>query len=463
MSEKLYEAQEKQVLFHNAEAEEVLFGGAAGGGKSYAILWDAVSKALKYKNIRIGIFRRTYPELEKSLIYNFLKDVPQELYQYSKQEHRATFVQTGSVIDFNHVQYESDVYKFQSVEYDFLYFDELTHFPEFIYEYLLSRLRTSKRGIKPQVKSGSNPGNIGHLWVKKRFIDDAKPYVVTKRVKEFDGGVTQFTTQFIPATLYDNKILLESDPKYEQRLKRLPEAERRALLEGDWDAFKGQYFKMWNAKKHVCKPFDIPRSWKRFRSMDWGYSNPSAVLWFAVSPEGRLYVYRELYVTETTIPELARQIKSMSVYSDDGHTPEKIAYTVADPAIWSKTQYEQGESIALKLMEYGVPLMKADNARISGWQAVKDMLYYDEGHEPVLQIFESCYNLIRTLPVLVHDKNRPEDLDTDGEDHAADALRYGVMSNPQAYSVKSPESLRRDIFAEHFAKTKRDKRHKKYV
>ena len=463
MKKELYIAQPKQVLFHNAEAEEVLYGGAAGGGKTHAILWDAVSKALRYNNIRIGVFRRTYPELEKSIIYRFLKDVPQELYNYSKQEHRATFIKTKSVIDFNHVQYESDVHKFQSVEYDFIYFDELTHFTEFQYQYLLSRLRTSRKGLTPQVKSGSNPGNIGHLWVKRRFIDGAKPYKITKRVEEFDGGVTNYTTQFIPATLYDNAELLEADPKYEARLKRLPEAERKALLEGDWDAFKGQYFTMWNKKKHICKPFDIPRSWKRFRAMDWGFANPSAVLWFAISPEGKIYVYRELYVRETTIPSLAEQIIMMSVYQDDMHTPEHIDYTVADPAIWSRTQYEQGESIAMKLMEHGVPLMKADNARISGWQAVKDVLYYDDNREPVLQVFETCYNLIRTLPVLVHDKNNPEDLDTLGEDHAADALRYGIMSNPQARRVKSPESMKKNIFDMHFSELRRDARHRKYV
>lgn len=439
----LYKAQPRQVLFHNASAEEVLYGGAAGGGKSKAILWDAVTKCLMKEKIRVGVFRRTFPELEKSIIFNFLKEVPKDLYEYSKQEHRAIFRKTGSVLDFNHCQYESDVFKYQSVEYDYMYFDELTHFTEMQYTYLLSRLRTSNPAIKPQVKCGSNPGNIGHVWVKKRFIDDVEPEQVTQKIIDDEFGFSTFTVQFIPAKLYDNKILMESDPAYEARLKRLPPDERKALLEGDWNVFKGQFFKEWLDSKHVIAPFRIPREWKRFRALDWGYSNPTCCVWFAVEPETeRLIVYRELYVKQANISEIAQSIITQSVYNDDNMTPEKISYTVADPSIWSLNQYERGESIAYRLVEFGVPVVRADNSRLSGWSAMHDLMYHGEEEnkqiEPKLVFFNTCRNCIRTIPGLIYDEKKPEDLDTNGEDHAADAVRYGVMSNPKSNKMTAP-------------------------
>lgn len=416
----VYEAQERQLLFHNAVADEVLYGGAAGGGKTVAILFDAVSKALSYKNLRIAIFRRTYPELEKSLVFNFLQKVPASWYKYHKNEKRATFLKTGSVIEFGHCQFETDVFKFQSAEYDFIYFDELTHWSEFMYIYLLSRLRTTKEGVHPQVKSATNPGGIGHFWTKARFIDGAEPFKETHRLDPQTQG--HYTTQFIPSRVYDNKYLMRDD-KYIQTLMKLPEDERKALLEGDWTSFKGQFFKEWKNSLHVVEPFKIPPEWKRFRSIDWGYRAQSAVLWYAVSPQKKVYVYRELYEVENTDEELAHKIQELS-------KGEQISYTVADPSLWSVTQFERGESIAYRFSQMGIPLVKADNNRMSGASTVHSYLALDPDKKPSLMFFSTCFNCLRIIPGLVHDEKNPDEIKAGSEDHIYDSLRYGIMSHP---------------------------------
>jgi len=433
----MYEAQPRQALFHFSDAEEVFYGGSAGGGKSYAMLWDAIGKAKEYKNVRIGIFRRSYPELEKSIIFRFLADVPSNWYKYNKQSHTVTFLSSGSVIDFNHCQYEHDVFKFQSAEYDFLYFDELTHFTEFQYKYLLTRLRTTKKHIKPQIKSASNPGNIGHLWVKNRFIKVEKedgtfedaPIDIPMVRTDLENG-QQFTTMFIPAKVEDNKYIMENDPTYISRLERQDADTVKALRDGDWDVFQGQFFKEWRKPIHVVNPYEIPKGWKKFRCLDWGFTNPACCLWIAIKPDKSVVVYRELYVTQTTTSDLSDEITNLT-------GEEEISYTVADPSMWSTTQYEKGESIAYQMIISGIALVKADNNRISGANRVRDYLKinYDlKVPKANIEIFSSCFNLVRTLPALIHDERNPEDLDTNGEDHSYDALRYGLMSHVSPHS-----------------------------
>jgi hypothetical protein len=456
-----YTAQPKQLLFHFSEADETLYGGAAGGGKSAAILWDAIEFCLSHDKVRAAIFRRTYPELEKSIIFEFLKQVNSKIYRYSKQEHRVVFKQTGSVLEFNHCQYEQDVYKFQSAEYDRIYFDELTHFTLFIYQYLLSRLRTTRTDIKPQVKAASNPGNVGHLWVNNRFIAGVKVNTIIDRVDEESGA--EYTTEFIPAKVQDNKFIVERDLGYIGRLQRLPEDERKALLDGDWNAFKGQFFKEWKTKYHVCQPFEIPDNWKKFRCLDWGYRNPSACLWLAVDPDGRVYVYRELYQAGLTDGELAHKILEMS-------GREEIAYTVADPSLWSVTQFERGESIAMRLMENGVELIKGDNARISGANVVRAYLELQKVKrgtrwykQPTLVFFSNCQHSISTVPALIFDRNNSEDVDTSGDDHAYDALRYGLMSRPLPKYLKTSNEPPENSFMGLMRKITHRRELKKYI
>ena len=251
----------KQKLFIEAECEEVLFGGAAGGGKSYGQVVDALIFALKYPLSKQLILRRTFSELDKSLIRTALALYPREIFNFNLSSHTGRF-KNGSCIDFGYCAAESDVYQYQSAEYDCIRFDELTHFTEMQYVYLISRVRGAN-GFPKQVKSSTNPGGVGHAWVKERFVDPASagtPFV----------GEDGMRRVFIPSLLDDNHFLTKGDPDYKRRLLALPEREKKALLYGDWDIFEGQYFTEWRRDKHVVTPFEIPLSWRRYRTIDYG-------------------------------------------------------------------------------------------------------------------------------------------------------------------------------------------------
>lgn len=427
----LYEAQPRQNLFHDAEGDEVLYGGQAGGGKSKAIIADAIGFAIENKGVRVGLFRRTYPELAKSLVIELQKTLPYGFYHYNKTE-KVAELPNGSRLEFNYCQNESDVYHYQSTEYDRLYFDEVTHFTRFQYTYLVSRLRTTKQGIKPQVKCGSNPGNVGHMFVKDRFIDGAIPEQLTERFDSESGR--RFTTMFIPASIDDNKYILQNDPTYKDRLLSLPEKERRMLLEGDWDVFSGQVFSEWRRSIHIIEPIELKPEWNRFISLDWGYNAPHCALWYCVTPERRIYIYRELYGTQKTDEQLAKEIVELS-------QGEKIAYRTADPSIWSKSSI--GESIADRMARVGAAFNAADNDRKSGLARVHSYLSLAPDKKPWIQIFSTCTNLIDTLPGLIYDAHKIDDVDTTGDDHAYDSLRYGLMSRPHPNApseVKPPKN-----------------------
>ena len=269
---------EKQKRFIDSTESEVLFGGAAGGGKSYGQMVDALLFALRYPHSRQLVLRRTFPELDKSLIRTSLSLFPREIYTFNSSSHTGKF-KNGSIIDFGYCATENDVYQYQSAEYDVIRFDELTHFTEAQYIYLISRVRGANSYPK-QIKSSTNPGGVGHSWVKERFVDAAK------RGRAFVGkdGMSRI---FIPALLDDNKFLREGDPDYKRRLLALPQRERKALLYGDWNIFEGQYFTEFS-DRHVIEPFEIPVGWRKFRTIDYGLDR-LACLWIAISPEGKFY------------------------------------------------------------------------------------------------------------------------------------------------------------------------------
>ena len=290
----------------------------------------------------------------------------------------------------------------QSAQYADIEFDELTHFSNFQYEYLKSRIR-SAAGVPVAVRSASNPGNIGHAWVKDRFV------TITTPGKVYVDPVTGKDRVFIPARVYDNPILMKNDPGYVERLKSLPEHERRALLDGDWDVFKGQYFYEWRYDLHVVKPFPIPREWPRERSIDWGMAKPLSCHWYAISPDGRAYCYREYYATGRQAGDAGRDIRDLS-------QGEKYVRTWCDPSMFAK-KGEGVESIAAQMQRSLGMLMPSKNERVSGWQAVRKCLSIAPDGLPFIQFFDTCVNMIRTMPQLIYDQLRVEDLDSEGEDH----------------------------------------------
>ena len=427
----IYQKQ-KDFINSTGKANEVLYGGAAGGGKSYGQLIDALIYATRYPKSRQLILRRTLPELEKSLIRVSLEIFPAKIYKYSESKHTGTF-SNGSVIDFGYCDSESDVYRYQSAEYDVIRFDELTHFTEQMYLYLMSRLR-GVTDYPRAMKSSTNPGGIGHSWVKKRFIDIGPPGKIhsTKNGKRL----------FIPSTVFENRALMKNDPEYVRRLLELSEKDRKQLLEGDWDTNEGQYFSEWKRETHVMRPFDIPKRWRRYFAMDYGL-DMLAGYWIAVDDFENAYVYREIYKSGLIISEAAKQI--LEAQGDD--VPDIY---IAPPDMWNRRQ-DTGKSVAELFYEQGILLFKASNDRVQGWYCLKEWLHprKDEFGEikPKLRIFENCTEVIRTLPALVFDRKNPNDVGDSVHEytHAADALRYWAAARPMSTEQKDFEE---EIFFE---------------
>ena len=423
----------KQKQFMDATCDEVLFGGAAGGGKSYAQVIDALVYAVKYPGSKQLILRRTYPELDKSIIRTTLALYPKEIYRYISSSHTGQFT-NGSIIDFGYCDSETDIYRYQSAEFDVIRFDELTHFTKDMYIYLISRLR-GVNGFPKQMKSTTNPGGIGHKWVKERFIDVGQ------------AGVTQsFAGQsrvFIPSLVSDNSFLMAKDKSYLKRLENLAEKDRKALLYGQWDIFEGQYFSEWNRDIHVIQPFEIPAHWKRYAAMDYGL-DMLAVYFIAVDDVGNAYVYNEIYKSDLIISAAASLIKS--------YITQPLQAFYAPPDLWNRRQ-DSGSSVATIFAQHGILLTKSVNDRQTGWYAVKEYLHTAvdaRGEKSArLKIFSNCLNLIRTLPALVHDAKNVNDVSSVPHEytHGPDALRYfcvmhcNLQKETEKETVEYPDEL----------------------
>lgn len=450
----------KQRLFHASKSNEILYGGAAGGGKSYAICWDASMRCLKYPGTSAYLFRRTYPELEQTLIKTMRMIVPETLGKYYASNHEMQFV-NGSVARFAHLSDESDVIKYQGAEIQWLYFDELTHFSESMYNYIKTRLRAPKRlGVHPCVRCASNPGGPGHGWVKARFVDstDIGTHTVIKDT-EITGRDGQKKTmksvcEYIPATVYDNPHI---DELYIAELEQKPDKLRDALLLGKWDAFEGQAFPEFTndpehykdgLHTHVIDPFDIPLHWTRYVSFDHGFSRPFSFGAWAVDPDGRAYRYKELYGCKKGEANIGLMLTPGEIAAKlaDWLEPEfreGIHVTgIADPAIWDESRGTSVEEQIRKVFS-GVTFRKGDNTRMPGKMQVHERLRFDEDGRPMMYIFSNCTDFIRTIPTLCYDEHKVEDIDTAGEDHIYDETRYFLMSRPLAPKIVAPKPKRK--------------------
>jgi hypothetical protein len=411
----MWRAQPKQVAFLKRTEDEVLFGGAAGGGKSDALLIDLVRTCTQHPGAKTLFLRRTFADLSKpGAAIDRSRELLTGLAHWDGQNHRWTFG-NGSVLQFGHLQNPGDVYGYQGAQFDRLAWDELTQFEAEQYQFLRSRVRATVPGIRTAIRAATNPGGIGHGWVRARWID-AAPWGEPFTIPTSDSGT--ISACFIPAKLEDNAALLERDPEYRARLGELPDELRRAYLEGDWDLFAGQVFTEWRRERHVVEPQEIPPDWPRWRSVDYGFNAPMCCLWFVRDHDKRVYVYRELHQRGLTDREQAERIRELS-------GDEVIRFTVVDPSMFSKQP--NGASIAEVYARHGVPVLPGNNDRIAGLQRVHQYLAWTDARPPAVRVFSVCANLIRTLPALVYDQHKVEDVDTDGEDHDYDAFRYGLM------------------------------------
>lgn len=446
MSNTIWTPQPKQAVFMSRPEYEALYGGAAGGGKSDAIVIEAL-RQVHIPHYKALILRKTFPQLAE-LIDKTLNYYPRVFpgARYNASSHTWTFP-SGAKIIFGAMQYAKDKVKYQGQAYDFIAFDELTHFTFEEYNYLFSRNRPNGPGTRVYIRATANPGGVGHGWVKERFITAGKPMrTLWEDVKWRDPQGKEHTKKqsriYIPASVYDNPKLLENDPDYVVRLAAMPEAERKALLYGDWDTFSGQVFTEWRndsdhyedrVHTHVVSPFKVPDSWAIWCGLDWGYSRPFSVGWYAVDHDRRMYRIREMYGCTGTPntgvkwepSEVARKMKEIE--ATDPNLKGKRIFRVGDPAIWGS---DGTESIGALMERERVYFEKGDHARIDGKMQVHHRLAFDEDGRPMLYVFDTCKHFVRTVPNLVYDETNVEDIDTDGEDHIYDELRYVCMKNP---------------------------------
>jgi len=428
-----------QTDFLAAGEREVLYGGSAGGGKSYAMLADPL-RYMGHPSFSGLLLRHTTEEL-RELVWK-----SQEIYpkiwkgiKWSERKMQWT-APSGARLWMSYLDRDDDVLRYQGLAFSWIGFDELTQWNKpFAWNYMRSRLRTAASDLPIYMRATTNPGGPGHGWVKKMFIDPA-PYgktfdatdIETGEVLKYPAGHSKagqslFKRKFIPARLSDNPYL-SREGDYEAMLLSLPEQQRKQLLEGDWDIKEGAAFTEFNRDIHVVEPFNIPTNWVKFRACDYGYGSYSAVLWFAVSPSEQLIVYRELYVSKVLATDLADMINELEA-ADGG-----MRYGVLDSSLWHK-RGDTGPSLAEQMIMRGCrfrPSDRSKGSRVSGKNEIHRRLQVDEyTEEPRIVFFNSCTNTVSQLPSIPLDKKNPEDVDTRAEDHLYDALRYGIMSRPR--------------------------------
>lgn len=455
-----------QTLFIQCPVFEVVYGGARGGGKTDASLGDWAIHAERYGEHAKGLFvRRTRVALEPTI--ERAKQVFTPLGAVWHEQKSRFVWPTGAILYFRYLERDADADHYQGHDYTRVYIEELT---QFVSDGPINKLKATLRsaeGVPTSFRATCNPGGPGHTWVKSRYIDPGPFNIVRESfANPFDGEVIELSRVFIPAKLSDNPKLLENDPLYVAKLQQAGSQQLvKAWLGGDWNIVEGAFFDKWSEARNVVEPFEIPADWARFRSMDWGSAKPFSVGWWVVAgddyktadgkliPRGAIVRYREWYGStgkpneglKLTAEQVGRGIK-------DREGDDKVSGGVLDPAAFAE---DGGPSIAERMAKVGVRFRPADNKRVpgngamGGWDQMRQRINgpCDENGEPsgppMLFVFKTCRDFIRTVPVLQHDPNRPEDVDTDGEDHAADEARYACMSRPLARRVEPPAAPKR--------------------
>lgn len=434
---------------------ELLYGGAAGGGKSDFLLGDYLQDVETYGQAWRGIlFRRSLPELEE-LIGRSHEIFPGTGGVWKEQQKRWTWP-NGATLRMRYLEADRDATRYQGAAYTWIGWDELGQHPTpYGYKYLRARLRSAFDVPTKRIRCSANPGGVGHQWIKSKFVDRAPNGYVAFADPETGGDV-----MFIPSRLSDNAILMKNDPGYVGRLKGLGSPELvRAWLEGDWNVIAGAFFPEFGPQ-HVVRPHELPKGWARFRSMDWGSARPFCVGWYAISdgeltqyPRGAIIKYREWYGS-TGEPNVGLKMTAEEVGAgivEREEPDENIKYGIIDPAAHAS---DGGPSIAERILRGSggrVGFQRADNKRVGprgamgGWDQLRARLKGD-GERPMIYFFETCRDTIRTLPALPHDETRPEDVDTDAEDHAADEVRYACMSRPYTPPIREPKKSQADVY-----------------
>lgn len=434
---------DKQEAFLSARTKHIGYGGARGGGKSWAVRNKAIRLCMRYKGIKCLIVRRTYPELTNNHIEPLQKIIPIKIARYNKTDKVFKF-HNGSTIKFGYCNNDKDLNQYQGAEYDVIFIDEATQ----LQEMWIKKIVVCCRGVNnfpKRIYYTCNPGGASHGYFKRIFID-----------KKYEQGEHPEDYTFIQALVTDNKALMASQPEYIKELEALPPKLRDAWLYGRWDIFEGQFFEDFRetpdielcAKAgitpeealtqrrftHVIEPFEIPRGWNIMRSYDFGYNKPFSLGYWAIDYDGILYRIMEMYGCTQTPDEGVKwspdeQFKRISQFEREHPwlRGRHIIDSVADPAIWDKSR---GVSIADTAAEYGIYFSPGDNERIPGWMQVHYRFQFDNNGYPRMYVFNNCKAFIRTIPLMMYSDTHPEDLDTKLEDHCPDEVRYMCMSQP---------------------------------
>lgn len=395
----------KQKLFLTSKTKYTAYGGARGGGKSWSARLKASLLCMRYNNLRVLLLRRTFPELEANHIMP-LQIMLQGIAHYVVSKKKFIFP-NGSFIQLGYCKNEYDAMQYQGHEYDVIFFEEATLFLESQLIFISTCLRNTRTDFTPRIYYTCNPGGPSHHYIKRLFID-----------KQFEEPENPDEYTFIPASVYDNEILMKNDPTYITVLDNLPEELRKAHRDGDWDALSGQYFREFRHNTHVIEPFDIPTGWDRYVTLDYGL-DMTAAYWIAVDYEGYCYCYRELYEKDLIVSDAAAKLKELS-------KGENIKYFYMPPDIKSRKQ-DTGKSGLQLFAENGIIGVITSNDREAGWLCCKEMLkVYGTQQVPRLRFFNTCRHIIKTLPMVQRDTKNPNDIAKEPHDltHAPDSIRY---------------------------------------